>query len=303
MFQVTILGSCAALPIGGKNPTSQVLRYNNDVILLDCAEATQIQIMKYKVRGQISVICITHLHGDHCLGLVPLLCSMGLNGRTEPLTIIGPKSIEAFVKHQLDLTHAHSGQYEVDFVELEGTEVQQVFKNENLTITAFPLKHRVTCYGYKIQEKVRQPKFLVEKAFELNIEPNKFKQLKNGEKVQNTLGEWILPEWVLGDTPPSRSYAFCTDTMFLPSLIPQIKNATLVYHEATFSASDGLKAVISAHSTTTQAATIAREATVGKLLIGHFSARYSEPEPLVAEARTIFPETYYAEEGQTFVLE
>lgn len=302
MFRVTILGNSAAVPALNRNTTAQVLQYEQYNFLLDCGEGTQIQILKYKVRSNFKAIFITHLHGDHCFGLVPLLSSMSLNGRTEKLFIIGPKNLKNYIDTQLDFTNAYLS-FETEYIVPE-TENEIVYENEYLQVHAFSLKHRIETYGYIFREKERPPKFLVDKARELQVAPPLFKQLKKGIPVQNIHGITIYPEQVLGEKKIPRSYAFCTDTAFYPDVVPYIENTTLLYHEATFKHSEIQKAQDTLHSTATEAATIACLANVKKLLIGHFSARYLGIEQeLVKEARVVFANTEYAEQGKIFFIE
>jgi ribonuclease Z len=302
MFKVTILGNSAAVPTPDKNTTAQVLRYEQHTFLLDCGEGTQIQILKYKVKSNFKAIFITHLHGDHCFGLVPLLSSMTLNGRKEKLQIIGPKNLQNYIQTQLDFTSTYLS-FEVEYI-IPETENKVIYENEHLEVRAFSLKHRIETYGYMFKEKKRSPKFLVEKARELQVPPPLFKLLKKGNPVENIHGVTIYPEQVLGEQKMPLSYAFCTDTAFYPDIVPYLQNATLLYHEATFKHNEIQKAQETLHSTATEAAIIAKSANVQKLLIGHFSARYIGMEQeLVQEAQTIFPNTEYATEGKTFFIE
>lgn len=302
MFQVTILGNSAAVPALNRNTTAQVLRYEQYSFLLDCGEGTQIQILKYKTKSNFKAIFITHLHGDHCFGLVPLLSSMSLNGRTEKMIIVGPKNLQNYIETQLGFTNACLS-FEIEFV-VPYTENQTVYENETLEVHAFSLRHRVETYGYIFREKTRPPKFLVEKARELAVPPPLFKNLKKGLPVENIYGMTVYPEQVLGEKKTTRGYAFCTDTAFYPDIVPYIYKATLLYHEATFRQNEGYKAMETLHSTATEAAAVAKMAEVSKLLIGHFSARYlGMEEELVQEARIVFPNTEYAQEGRTFFIE
>lgn len=302
VFKVTILGNSAAIPTLSKNTTAQVLQYEKYTFLLDCGEGTQIQILKYKAKSNFRAIFISHLHGDHCFGLVPLLSSMSLNGRKEKLLIIGPKDLKSYIESQLNFTNAYLS-FEVEYV-IPQLENEVVYENEYLEVRAFSLKHRVETYGYVFREKERPPKFLVEKARALEIAPPLFKWLKKGVSVQNIHGTTIYPEQVLGEKKMPCSYAFCTDTAFYPGIVPYIENTTLLYHEATFKQSEVQKSIDTMHSTAMEAANIAQLANVKKLLIGHFSARYFGVEQeLVQEAQTIFKNTEYAEQGKTFFVE
>ena len=302
VFKVTILGNSAAIPMLNKNTTAQVLQYEQYTFLLDCGEGTQIQILKYKAKSNFKAIFISHLHGDHCFGLVPLLSSMSLNGRKEKLLIIGPKDLKNYIESQLSFTNAYLS-FEVEYITPQ-LENEIVCENEYLEVRAFSLKHRVETYGYVFREKEGPPKFLVEKARALEVPPPLFKLLKKGISVQNIHGTTIYPEQVLGEKKMPCSYAFCTDTAFYPDIVPYIKNATLLYHEATFKQSEVQKCIDTMHSTAMEAANIAQLANVKKLLIGHFSARYFGVEQeLVQEAQTIFKNTEYAEQGKTFFVE
>ncbi|MCS7076955.1 MAG: ribonuclease Z [Bacteroidia bacterium] len=302
MLKLTILGNSAAIPTLNRNTTAQILRHEQHAFLLDCGEGTQIQILKYKIRSNFEAIFISHLHGDHCFGLVPLLSSMSLNGRKTELFIIGPQDLQNYVQTQLNFTQAYLNFPLHYLVPQENNQV--VYENANLEVRAFRLNHRIETYGYVFREKPKPPKFLVEKARALQVSPHLFKLLKKGIAVENIHGQTILPEQVLGQRKKNCSYAFCTDTAFYPEIVPYIEKVTLLYHEATFKHSEIQKAVETYHSTALQAATIAQLAQVQKLLIGHVSARYFNLEQeVVQEAQTIFPHTEYAQEGKTFLIE
>lgn len=301
MFQVIILGNSAAIPTLDKNTTAQVLKYEQYSFLLDCGEGTQIQVLKYKVKSKFKAIFISHLHGDHCFGLVPLLSSMALNGRKEDLYLIGPRDLKNYVETQMNFTGVCLT-FKIEYI-VPQKENEIVYENERIQVQAFSLKHRIETYGYIFKEKPRPPKFLVEKARALQVPPPFFKLLKKGIAVENIHGRIVYPEEVLADKKMPRSYAFCTDTVFYPEIIPYIEGATVLYHEATFMHNELEKAIQTQHSTAHQAATIAQLANIGKLIIGHFSARYLNMEhKLVQEAQEIFKNTEYAQQGKVFEI-
>ncbi|MCS6903937.1 MAG: ribonuclease Z [Bacteroidia bacterium] len=304
MFNVRILGTCSAIPAYGRLPSSQLITHNDKFFLIDCGEGTQFQLQKYRIRyNNLEVVLISHLHGDHVLGLPGLLTTMSILNREKPLIVIGPIGLRELVEKVLFLTESFV-KYKLSFIEIENEKsATVVYENKHLTIWSFPLKHRITTYGYKIVEKPKKRKFLVHQAYALGVPKNYFSLIKAGNDYINEKGEKFSAELFLGEAPPSYSYAYCSDTAFSPEIVNFIKNVHVLYHEATFLEEHTQNAEATYHSTAAQAATIASLACVQKLIIGHFSARYPILSQHLIEAQNIFPHTELAKEGYLFDLE
>lgn len=298
-FDLTILGSGAALPARNRYPSAQVLNANGSLYLIDCGEGTQMRLRSCGIRIQhINDIFISHLHGDHYLGLVGLISTMHLLGREKELRIHGPKGIQALIDLQLELSGTFL-RYPLN-VHVISTEDDLIYEDNKLTVHCLPLKHRIECHGFlfKEKERVRNIKKECIQQFGLSI-PN-ILDLKAGKSIVTDSGLEVMNIQVTEATTPARSYAYCSDTAFNEALIPPLKNCDLLYHEATFADEHIKRAKKTFHSTARQAATLAREAGVSKLLIGHFSSRYKRLEVLLAQAQEVFPNTELAEEGITF---
>ena len=267
-------------------------------LLIDCGEGTQLQLAKHKNRLQkISHIFISHLHGDHYLGLMGLLFSMNLHHRTKALCLYGPVGLDEIIT--LQLKHSNTAlHFEIIYKALLVGGEGLLFENEKLKITYFPLIHRIPCSGFRIQEK-EKPLRIDKEKLEENMRLQDIARLKQGYDIIAEDGQ-VIYESAYYTKPPkkSRSYAYCSDTAFSPEIIPYIKGVDLLYHEATFLSEHEERAAHTFHSTATQAATIAREASVGKLLIGHYSARYRDITPFLTEAIETFPNSALAIEGE-----
>lgn len=303
-FEVTVLGSNSAIPAHGRNQTSQLLKVGNSYILLDCGEGTQIQLRKFKLRfSKIDFIFISHLHGDHYFGLMGLISSFQLHKRTRLLTIFGPVGLDEILTIQLKHSNTKL-HFPLRFVVTDPVNPQLILEERNFKVFTFPLKHRIPCTGFRIEEKIRFRSLIREKLQEKKIPVEAINCLRNGQdyadgkgKVTYTLEEYTHPP----KTP--RAYAYCSDTCFDPDIIPFIKNSNLLYHEATFGSEQAERAKETFHSTAAQAGRIARKASVGKLLIGHYSTRYVDLSPLLTEAKEEFPQTYLSEEGITYSID
>jgi len=300
-FTLKILGSSSATPAYGRFPTSQLLQIEQEYFLIDCGEGTQFQLLKYHCKlVRINHIMISHLHGDHFYGLIGLLATMNLNGRTNPLNLYGPPALSEVITTQFRCSDTWL-MYPIHFHEI--MPVQSVlFENDQLTVSTLPLHHGIPCTGFLFQEKPRKRR--INKAIlPENLSPHQIKRLKEGKDLFDDQGKLLYPNDTL-TLPPrkSLSYAYCSDTAYYEPLIDQIREVDLLYHEATFMAAEADRAAQTLHSTTHQAATVASLAGAGQLLIGHFSARYKDLQPLLAEARTVFPRTELAIEGFTISL-
>lgn len=305
LFQVLVLGVSAALPAHGRRPSAQVVTHNSRHFLLDCGEGTQFRLQEQRVRtGRLDAIFITHLHGDHCLGLPGLIDSLSLGGRTKPLTLVGPKGVREYIEAHRRLTHTFLN-FDLDCRELElplAHYNEPVYQNKNLSVYPVPLSHSVPCVGYRVQEKPRPRKFIVEAAHQLAIPRQYYHLLKNGNAVTLPDGRTITPDQVLGQAPPSYAYAYLTDTQYCEAAIAAVQGVDMIYHEATFTQAHAQRAVATGHSTAQHAAQVARAAGARALLLGHFSARYRNLAPLLDEARAVFPAAALAQEDAVYDL-
>jgi len=303
IFTVTILGSNSAIPTTRRNPSAQLVNHNERFYLIDCAEGTQIQLRKFKIKIQrISHIFISHLHGDHFFGLIGLISSMHLLGRTRELHIYGPAQLEEILQVQLKASLTELN-YPMIFHPLNPGINEVIFDESNLAISTIPLDHRIPTCGFLFKEKPGKRKLIREKIKELNIPTEKLLGIKNGDDFVNDAGEEFPNDAITNDPSVPRSYAYCSDTGYNENIIPIIKEADVLYHEATFMNDMVEVARNKFHSTTIDAATIAKKAQVKKLVIGHFSTRYESYEPLLEEARTVFPETDAAFDGKVIHIE
>jgi len=302
-FELTILGCSSATPTSKRNPTAQLLNIAERFFLIDCGEATQIQLRKFKLKFQrINHIFISHLHGDHYLGLPGLLASMHLLGRTNDLHLYCPEEL----KEILDIQHKHSQTYlNFNIVYHFHTYVSGdvLFEDEKVIVKTVVLNHRVPCCGFAFFEKPLLPNISVEAIAKYAIPPHKISEIKKGADFIAADGSTIPNASIVSKKYAARSYAYCSDTCYDESLIPYIQNVDLLYHEATFMNDKKERAKETYHSTTEQAATIAKKACVKQLMIGHYSARYKDLQPLLDEAKEVFENTILAIEGETVKVE
>ncbi len=301
-FELTILGSGAALPTSLRNPTAQYIVCDDRHILIDCGEGTQNQLRKYGIKIQkISHILISHLHGDHYFGLVGLLSSMHLLGRDKGIVIYGPEGLEQIVRLQLEVGGNQIG-FGLEFIQLDGSTPQLLFEDKRIEIYTFPLKHRVPTNGFRINEK----------PHDRPLDGDKFKQdglsiacipfFKRGEDVVAEDGSVFLAIDYTFPPKVARSYVYCSDTAYDERILPFIQNADVLYHEATFLANMADRAKATFHSTPEQAATIALKSNAKLLLIGHLSARYDNGNTHAAEAKMVFENTMVVEDGMVIKL-
>lgn len=297
-MKITILGCHAATPRTISNPTAQVLEIKNKTFLIDCAEGTQVQLRKSKVKfTKISHIFISHLHGDHFYGLVGLISTFMLLNRENDLHIFGPKGIKEIILLQLKYSGSYTG-YNLYFHELEATDSQTIFEDDAVVVKTIPLEHRIYTNGYLFQEKNTQRKVNIDKVEEYNIDKVYYNKIKNGGDITLEDGQ-IIPNSELSFPPqPNKSYAFCSDTKYNESIIPIIQNVDALYHESTFLDSELHLAEKTMHSTAIQAATIAAKAKVKNLILGHFSTRYSNTQLFQDEAQTVFENVILAQDGK-----
>ncbi len=301
-FALTILGSSGALPAYGRFPSSQYLTIQNRHFLIDCGEGAQMQLMKYQIPvHRINHIFISHLHGDHYLGLVGLLFSMHLQKRTADLHLYSQKGLDEIILLHLKYSKS-SLNYTIQFHLFEPDQPVILFEDEALTVETIPLIHKLPCAGFLFREKPKP--FRIDKQKLLpDMKLQHIVLLKTGADVFDDNNNLLYrnSDFTLPPTP-AYSYAYCSDTAWNAGMITQLQQVTMLYHEATFMEDERDKAIETKHSTTLDAARMAQQTKTGKLLIGHFSARYRELEPVLAEARTLFANTELAIEGNTFEL-
>lgn len=304
-FEVTILGSNSAIPANGRHPTSQVLNFNERLFLIDCGEGTQMQFNKYKIRfAKIDHIFISHLHGDHFFGLIGLITSYNLNHRTATLHIYGPKGIDEIINLQLSYC-SRPTDYPIEFHIFEPNNGAIVFEDKTMKVTSLEMIHRIPCSGFIFTEKFTEYNIRKEKIKEYRIPFEAIGDIKKGADLQLADGQIIPNSELTLPLPTPRSYAFCTDTLYNEALLPHLQGVNLLYHEATFDKTRAERALETFHSTSVQAAEIAKKAQVQKLIIGHFSSRYhdNDLENLLNEAKSVFPNASLAIEGYTFPID
>ncbi len=299
-MKLTILGSSSALPTSTRYPSAHVLNAHERLFLIDCGEGTQMQLRKCKIRfGKINHIFISHLHGDHLFGLYGLLSTFNLMGREKPLHLFAPGNyLPMLTSHLKDFDINLN--FEIDFVPLSGKDPVKIHDDKFVTITSFPLKHRIAAYGFLFREKPADRNIIKECIEKYNIPTARIPAIKKGEDFVTEEGALVMNEEITFPPEKPLSYAYCSDTRPFSRLASFVKDVSLLYHEATFDKSMTKLAEMTKHSTTLDAAKTALKANAGALIIGHFSARYKNISELVDEARTIFPATIPAIDGTTY---
>lgn len=294
---LTILGYNSAIPTVKSAPTAQFLEMEERCFLIDCGEGTQVQLRKAKAKfSKINHIFISHLHGDHVFGLPGLISSFRLLGRETPLHVYGPKGIKEMMETIFRITETHQG-FEVVFHELSSKKSEKVYEDNRVEVFTIPLDHRIYCNGYLFKEKPKERHLNMQEISKYpEIEICDYHNLKRGKDIQLSDGYILKNENLTKPAEPSVSYAFCSDTRYLESIIPIIKNVDVLYHESTFLHDLKKMADYTGHTTALEAAKIARKANVKKLILGHFSNRYHDLSVFLNEACEIFPETYLPEQ-------
>lgn len=299
-FSVTILGNNSATPLPGRHPTAQIINHEHRLFLADCGEGTQMQLKKYNIRiGKINHIFISHLHGDHFFGLIGLITTYHLFGRDRELHVYGPNGIEDIINIQLRASDTRLS-YPL-FFHVVNTEVsEQVYEDELLKVFTIPMKHRIPTCGYLFSEKLKDRNMKPGIVTKMQIPVEHILRIKRGADYTDEAGNFYANTMLTNDPLPPLTYAFCSDTAYVEATAKIIQNADLLYHEATFMKDQHTMAQEKYHSTTIDAATLALKANVKKLIIGHYSARYDDLNPLLQEAQSFFPDTQLALEGNTF---
>lgn len=302
-FAVTILGSNSAIPAYGRHPSAQVVQFDKNRFLIDCGEATQMQMSRYNVkRFKIKHIFISHLHGDHIFGLPGLITSYHLMKRAEKLTIYGPPALKKFIDVVLEGGNTDLC-YPLEFVAIDAAEHQLLFENRDISIFSIPLSHSIPTCGFLFKEKAPKRKINSAAIDEFKLPFHLMDDFKKGEDYIAKDGKRIPNNLITIDPHKARSYAYCSDTEYVESNIELLRGTDLLYHESTFTENSLARAVVTKHSTAKQAATFAQKAEVKKLLLGHYSAKYEDLEPLLEEAKNVFPQSYLSIEGQKYYID
>lgn len=303
VFKVQILGCGSAMPVLHRNPTAQYVNVLERHILIDCGEGTQLQFQKLKIKPiRIEHILISHLHGDHYLGLLGFLSSMHLLGRTKKISIYGPKELKDILFSQIKASKTYLN-FDIHFVSLEQPHSERIFEDDSIEIFTIPLKHRVYCNGFLIKEKEKPKRINKAILAQYPIPVAWMHRVIKGEDWVRDDGVVIKNEQLILPSLPLRSYAFCSDTIYNESIIPIISNATVLYHESTFLTDLESRAKQTFHSTAKQAALIAKLANVKQLLLGHYSARYNDISAFEAEAKEHFENVLAIDDGAIIDVE
>jgi ribonuclease Z len=299
-MKLSILGCYAATPRTLTNPTSQVLEIRNHMFLIDCGEGTQVQLRKNKIKfSRINHIFISHLHGDHFFGLPGLISTFRLLGRDKEMHIYGPKGIKEAITLLLKLGDSWTN-YVLIFHELTSKEPTILFEDDKVMVETIPLNHRVYTNGFLFREKPLERKLNIEAVRAFKIDKAHFRNIKRGVDVLLDDGRTIPNKELTQDPPKPLSYAYCSDTQFKPDIVEQIMGVDILYHEATFLETEKHLSTKTKHATAKEAATIAKMAKVGKLILGHYSTRYRSIDLFKGEAKEVFKNVELADDGKTF---
>ena len=301
-FELHILGCGSALPTTRHFATSQVVNLREKLFMIDCGEGAQMQLRKSRLKfSRLNHVFISHLHGDHCFGLLGLISTFGLLGRTAELHIHSPKGMEELFAPMLDF-FCKNMSYKVTFHEFETQQPVVVYEDRSMTVTTIPLRHRIPCCGFLFEEK-QCPNHIIREMIDFYQVPvYELNRIKNGEDFVTPEGDVIPNSRLTRPSDPPRKYAYCSDTIYLKKIAEQICGVDLLFHEATFAQSEKARAKATFHTTAAQAAQLALDAQVKRLVIGHFSARYEEEQVLLKEAASVFPQTVLAKENMCITL-
>lgn len=296
-FELHILGCGSALPTTRHFATSQVVNLRDKLFMIDCGEGAQMQLRKSRLKfSRLNHIFISHLHGDHCFGLMGLISTFGLLGRTAELHIHSPKGLEELLTPMLNF-FCHTLAYKVIFHEFDTRQTSVVYEDRSMTVTTIPLQHRIPCCGFLFAEKARPNHIIRDMVDFYKVPVYELNRIKNGSDYVTPEGEVIANTRLTRPSDPPRKYAYCSDTIFRPEIVKQLSGVDLLFHEATFAESELARAKETYHTTAAQAARIALEAGVRQLVIGHFSARYEDESILLKEASAVFPNTILAKDN------
>mgnify|MGYP000161850590 FL=1 len=299
-FKVHILGCGSALPTLQHYASSQVVELREKLFMIDCGEGTQIQVRRTKVHfTKIQAVFISHLHGDHCFGLFGMISTFGMTGRTAPLHIYAPKEFEEYFNLSMEL-FCKKLEFAVMFHPIETTETKVIYEDKSLTIESIPLEHRIPCCGFLFREKPTTPHIRRDMIDFYNIPICQINNIKAGANWTTANGDIIMNSKLTIPADKPRSYAYCSDTRYMGQLYKKVANVDVLYHESTYTSEYKDRAKSYYHSTAEEAATVAKKANVGKLLLGHYSARYLNEDIILNEAKAIFPNSFLTNEGMVF---
>lgn len=299
-FRLYILGCGSALPTLRHYASSQIVELRGKQFMIDCGEGTQMQVRRSKINfNKIQAVFISHIHGDHCFGLIGMISTFGLQGRKSPLHVYSPKELEPMLTSQISLFCPHLS-FEVVFHSVNPDEQSVVYEDNSLTVETIPLEHRMPCCGYLFREKPTLPHIRRDMINYLEIPISQINNIKRGADWTKEDGTVVSNSELVTPPDPSRSYAYCSDTRYIPTLHERLKGVDLLYHESTYGEDNLTLAETYYHSTARQAAIVARDAGVGRLLLGHYSSRYQDENVLLNEAREVFKNTCLADENAVF---
>ena len=301
-FKVTILGNGSAVPTATQHPSSQIVKLDDKQLMIDCGEGTQMQMIKYGIKHRnLDHIFISHLHGDHYFGLFGLISTFHLFGRDTPLNLYAHAELKKLIAHQLRISNT-TLRFPLKFYPLEEVGSMPLFVHKNFTATIFPLFHRIPTWGIKVCKE--DTELRIDKSFIAKLKPSvaQILKIKTGADFITDKGIVFKNEKITLPIKPKLSFAYCSDTAFHEDLIKQVENVNLLYHEATFDNTMEEMAIDKQHSTSEQAARLAKQSNVGRLLLGHFSARFENLSALLAQAQSIFPKTLLSEEGKSYEI-
>ncbi len=297
-MKLKILGSQGALPRRGMYSTSQILNIKNKYILIDCPEGVQFQLKNFRIKfSKIDFILISHAHGDHYFGLIGLISTYSLLRRKNKLKLFCPRVVSEIINAQMKISSMFLS-YDLEIIELNSKKSEKIYESNDFSIFTIPLKHSIYSNGFLFQEKNNKRKLNLDLAQKFNINKVYYNKLTKGENVFNEKGKEIDFREVTIEGSKNKSYAFCSDTTYFPNIIKKISNVDLLYHESTFLEEDRKKAKLTWHSTAKDAAKIARDAKVDKLIIGHFSSRYENLDLFINEVKQIFQNVELAYDGK-----
>jgi ribonuclease Z len=298
-FRIHILGCGSALPTLKHNASAQVVEIREKLFMIDCGEGTQIQLRRSRIRfTKLSAVFISHIHGDHCFGLIGMISTFGMLGRTAPLSVYAPAAFGDILESQIRL-FCNGLEFKVNFHPIDTTDPTVIYEDKSLTVTTLPLQHRIECCGFLFHEKPTLPHIRRDMIDCYGIPLSQINNIKNGADWTTEDGDVIPNARLVTPADPARAYAYCSDTRYFPELANLVKGVNTLYHESTYDTARSDRARLYYHSTAAQAATTALNANAGKLLLGHYSARYEDENTLLTEARAIFPHTFLSNEGMT----
>lgn len=299
-FRVHILGCGSALPTLKHNASSQVVEIREKLFMIDCGEGTQMQLRKSRIRfTKISCVFISHLHGDHCFGLIGMISTFGMLGRTATLRVYGPKELGSVLDSQIK-TFCQGLEFQVEFHAVDTTKKAVIYEDRSLTVESIPLRHRMPTCGFLFREKPTLPHIKRDMIDFYHVPVSQINNIKLGASWTTPDGDVVDNSRFVEPADPPRSYAYCSDTKYIPELHQLIDGVDTLYHESTYASDNADRARKYHHSTAQDAASVARDAHVGKLLLGHYSARYNDESVILREAQEIFPNSFLTNEGMVF---